>query len=570
MFLWILFTIGFSAIITLAGLAAEHCARLLHRPRRWGWCVALVIGAGWPIGVAMRGVHPEENVVLVTEHALVMTPAVAAPSRGSRIDVVVARLVNMPRMMTAAVSHMSAAFSCAHDVATRITRTLDTMDTMDTIAPAMDRWIILVWCIGSALLLMRAIRLLWTLHGTRRHWQTSTIDGVPVQVSDRIGPAVIGFGQFDVVLPAWVLELDTSLRALILCHEEEHRTAGDPYLLALGFLCTVCLPWNPFIWWQVRRLRLAIEIDCDARVLRAFPSRERYGLLLLAIAQRRANVPPFVAALAKSPSHLSSRITAMRSMNHRASRTRPVLLGGSAVAIAIAAINLPVPAMPRHSLRSIRAAKDSVAAVMSSSSVVTVAPGSAVVTHDSTMREDHPAAAYIMTTVPVRAVGMDSTPKTVMTEPRVDVSVDAKSIEEGDNTYIMESDSMYIMEDDNTYLMLTSVLPSDSSKIIVRALKGSTVVVTAAPMAIVRGARVIAVGVRQAPMYLTTSRVDFHQPPRLFAVRQQRIVKLRSKPVMFREAPQTRLLRLSVRRNEKADSTANTSTTPPDTVRTKQ
>jgi bla regulator protein blaR1 len=27
------------------------------------------------------------------------------------------------------------------------------------------------------------------------------------------------------------------------------------------------MPWNPFLHWQVRRLRLAIEVDCDARVV---------------------------------------------------------------------------------------------------------------------------------------------------------------------------------------------------------------------------------------------------------------------------------------------------------------
>jgi hypothetical protein len=28
------------------------------------------------------------------------------------------------------------------------------------------------------------------------------------------------------------------------------------------------MAWNPLLWWQWNRLRLAIELDCDLRVLR--------------------------------------------------------------------------------------------------------------------------------------------------------------------------------------------------------------------------------------------------------------------------------------------------------------
>ena len=32
-------------------------------------------------------------------------------------------------------------------------------------------------------------------------------------------------------------------------------------------MAVVLMPWNLPLWWQWRRLRFAIEVDCDARVL---------------------------------------------------------------------------------------------------------------------------------------------------------------------------------------------------------------------------------------------------------------------------------------------------------------
>ncbi|UUZ52386.1 hypothetical protein LP419_22985 [Massilia sp. H-1] len=45
--------------------------------------------------------------------------------------------------------------------------------------------------------------------------------------------------------------------------------ARDPQLLGLALLVLVAMPWNLPMWWQLRRLRHAIEVDCDARVLAA-------------------------------------------------------------------------------------------------------------------------------------------------------------------------------------------------------------------------------------------------------------------------------------------------------------
>jgi TonB family protein len=160
-----------------------------------------------------------------------------------------------------------------------------------------------------------------------------------------------------VVLPEWILTLDAPHRALVLKHEEEHRAARDPLLLVGSAFSVALMPWNPALWIQSERLRLAIEMDCDARVLRAHPTPERYGLLMLTIAQRRSVAPTLFAPMLSEPTtHLERRIVAMRTSTHRFNRITTygamafsaavlVLAGSlrSASATARGPIEVPVP-----------------------------------------------------------------------------------------------------------------------------------------------------------------------------------------------------------------------------------
>jgi len=88
------------------------------------------------------------------------------------------------------------------------------------------------------------------------------------------------------------------------------------------------MPWNVALWIQARRLRLAIEMDCDARVLRVHPSPERYGMLILTIAQRRSLAPvQFAPMLSEPKTNLERRILAMRTTKV----ARVTVIGGGLV-----------------------------------------------------------------------------------------------------------------------------------------------------------------------------------------------------------------------------------------------
>ncbi|MFL5619961.1 MAG: TonB family protein, partial [Gemmatimonadaceae bacterium] len=145
------------------------------------------------------------------------------------------------------------------------------------------------------------------------------------------GPATIGLRRHEVLVPPSVLDLEEPLRRLVLRHEDEHRAARDPWLLLGARVAVALFPWNAALWLIARRLRFAIEIDCDARVLATGADPDRYGRLLLLFA-RHQHAMPLALTLAARPSHLEWRIIAMRT---RFARPRPLQLAGAGALLAI-------------------------------------------------------------------------------------------------------------------------------------------------------------------------------------------------------------------------------------------
>jgi TonB-dependent SusC/RagA subfamily outer membrane receptor len=72
------------------------------------------------------------------------------------------------------------------------------------------------------------------------------------------------------------------------------------------------MPWNAALWYMLRRIRLAVELDCDARVLRRGVSVSTYGTLLIDLAEQAIPLRLTAAALADDTSHLHQRIIAMK------------------------------------------------------------------------------------------------------------------------------------------------------------------------------------------------------------------------------------------------------------------
>lgn len=150
----------------------------------------------------------------------------------------------------------------------------------------------------------------WRLHRRRLRWRTAKVAGTEALVSPETGPAVFGLLSPTLVVPEWVLELDEEPQRLILAHERAHRDSGDGRLVGVMLVLVLLCPWNPILWWAHRRLRLAVEIDCDRRVLSSDArSVGAYADLLLATVQGRlAGAGP---AFGDRPSRLRRRFDAM-------------------------------------------------------------------------------------------------------------------------------------------------------------------------------------------------------------------------------------------------------------------
>ena len=162
-----------------------------------------------------------------------------------------------------------------------------------------------LWLTISAFLLLSGLATAWRvsravglLRGRRgRANGRAVVDGVPVVVTDGLGPATVGFWNSRVLLPRWVLALPEEQRQYVVRHEEEHRSAHDGRVLFIASLALLLMPWNLALWWQLRRLCLAIEMDCDSRVVAKLGDANVYGELLLKIAEASSHGPRLQPAL---------------------------------------------------------------------------------------------------------------------------------------------------------------------------------------------------------------------------------------------------------------------------------
>jgi TonB family protein len=203
-----------------------------------------------------------------------------------------------------------------------------------------------LWVLGSLSVLAFLLASHFALRGSRRGWAKAELEGTPVYLSEATGPAVVGFLRSEIVLPEWAVRMEARERRLMIAHEAEHVRAGDPWLLFAAMCALVVLPWNAAVWWQVRRLREAIEIDCDRRVLRRWGNLRDYGALLLEVGRRGSSSPLAVAALTPRATQLERRV---RIMTRTTDRTRWVAgIAGSVLApvLLLAACQLERPALP--------------------------------------------------------------------------------------------------------------------------------------------------------------------------------------------------------------------------------
>jgi len=103
------------------------------------------------------------------------------------------------------------------------------------------------------------------------------------------------------------------------------------------------MPWNLPLWWQLRRLRFAVEIDCDARVLRRGYDVSRYGETLIAVGERQSATIAMVAAMSEPRSLLEQRICNMLRKKTKYAHATAVALACLGIAFAVGAAEISPP-----------------------------------------------------------------------------------------------------------------------------------------------------------------------------------------------------------------------------------
>ena len=326
------------SVIAFVGWLAERAIQNVGAPVRWVWVLSAIASAGALAFTTLEySLSHQRDVALVSNIAL--------PNAGPEQGVISSDL--RPNTNSPA----SKSFLTWRN---EFSSWVESQPAFQRIVDAGERWNLLIigaWSVASVLLLLMVLgATLWRSRSVESGETTQLVDGVPVRVSDADAPAAIGVRRSFIVLPAWVLHLDPPLRSLIVRHEQEHVIARDPALLLAVTMLVVLMPWHLPLWWCLRRLRLAIEMDCDARVLRRYPDIQRYARLLLLVSQhlrstwQRGALQTLAATnLQPSPTHLRKRILAMtRPPTQHPWSVTVLALAGCATLTAVA-FALPVP-----------------------------------------------------------------------------------------------------------------------------------------------------------------------------------------------------------------------------------
>ena len=212
-------------------------------------------------------------------------------------------------------------------------------------APAVPAWAdsvaVTLWVAARLVLAVALLGGVARLARRARRWVPARVGDAVVLLSEDFGPAVLGVRTPRVVLPRWALGLEAQRLRLVVLHEEEHRRARDVALLLAGWVAVIVAPWNVALWWQFHRLRGAVEVDCDARVLRRGAPAAMYGRLLLEMGSQDPGLPLPVAALSRPPSLLERRLTMIVRGGKRGSAGRTA--GALAVAAGLLAVACETP-----------------------------------------------------------------------------------------------------------------------------------------------------------------------------------------------------------------------------------
>jgi bla regulator protein blaR1 len=300
--LWMAYATTIGVLFGAGALALENVVRHRGWPIRWLWLGTLAGSAVVPAIVAIRSVHRAADAV----HS--GSTAVFTPWSGGetvwRLD------------PAAVVPHVS------RDI---------------------DAFLIGAWAFLSLAVLFLVGTSALSLRRSARTWRRQAVDGVDMFVAPDLGPGVVGFLRSRIVLPEWLLTRPAAERSMLLAHECEHLRANDPLFVLGALMVLVAFPWNVAIWWQIRRLRHSLEVDCDTRVLKGGVDPRAYSRVLLDVIEQGVAHRLAIGALSESRTFLERRIRHMLTPKPRNWEVRATCATVFAAALVFLACNTDAP-----------------------------------------------------------------------------------------------------------------------------------------------------------------------------------------------------------------------------------
>jgi TonB-dependent SusC/RagA subfamily outer membrane receptor len=307
---WMVYAAIVAALLGMAAWTLERGLLAAGRPTRWLWILAMAAAVAIPL-VALAGRGSTGS----------------APRAG--VDLPASEGAELLPLLPSAAHSPGPVFQTLRKVSGALSEGIGRLATILPGGGLSHRTLGLSWIAGALLLILTLGGSTLRLGLRLRRWPVYRLPGTDgVRITPALGPAVVGVIRPSIVLPRWALELEERHLRLILLHEGEHLSARDTLTLAAGAVLVLACFWNPPLWWMLGRLRSAVEMDCDGRVLaRGVPHRE-YGALLLEVGCRSTRLPLHMAALAEHPNLLERRLRQMRPKSPR----HPILaLAGASV-----------------------------------------------------------------------------------------------------------------------------------------------------------------------------------------------------------------------------------------------
>jgi len=318
---WMVYVLLVSALLAGAAYFGERASLARKAPTRWLWGLCISASLIAPTAISTLAVQlPDLSALL---------------GRGAT-----ARMVPLRQITAGARAPSTWLIASAGKVSA---------------TPGLDGLIVGAWSLASFGLVLAIVIHSVRLLSRKRHWEIARVSGAEVFVAEDVGPAVVGLWGPRIVVPRWLLGASTAEQDLVIAHEQSHLDANDPQVLAAAVLMICAMPWNLPMWWALRRLRHAIEIDCDARVLRRGHAVSGYGAALLMVGARQSAQFAVVAGMSESKSFLHQRIQTMISKRSKYAWASAAALAclGSVLVASAAEVSPPAPDFPEAGHRQI-------------------------------------------------------------------------------------------------------------------------------------------------------------------------------------------------------------------------